>query len=238
MITSTSARTGPHPNFYIVALGASAGGLAALTSFFEAMPPDSGLAFVVIQHLAPDFRSQMAELLGRHTRMRVQEIEDGLPVAPNHVFLIPPGKCLKISQGKLLLSDFDPGSGLNLPIDLFFRSLAEDQGERAIAIGLSGTGSDGTRGIRAIKELGGMVMVQDEESAQFGGMPGNIISTGLADFILPAAAMPEALLKFVNHPLIRPRRPVHLKVDETVLHKIAALVRTQTGIDFSAYKQS
>lgn len=236
---SVEEASGKHArSFYIAGLGASAGGLEALTSFFDAMPADSGVAFVVVQHLAPDFKSQMAELLSRRTRMPVRQVEDGDEVEPNRVYLIPPARCLKIFNGKLLLSDHDAATGPNLPIDLFFRSLAHDQGEHAIAIGLSGTGSDGTRGIRAIKEAGGMVMVQDEQSAKFDGMPGSIIATGLADFILTAAEMPAALLKFTSHPLVARVKGARLQPEETTMHKIAELIRAQSGIDFSGYKQS
>jgi len=236
---SKAKRKRPTTSFFIAGLGASAGGLEALRSFFDAMPGDSGVAFVIVQHLAPEHRSQMAELLARHTPMPVAQVKDGTVVEPNHVYLIPPGKCLKIFHGKLLLSEFKPGDGPNLPVDLFFRSLAEDCGERAIGITLSGAGSDGARGIRAIKEAGGMVMVQDERSAKFKGMPGSVIATGLADYILPASNMSRELLEFIRNPLIaRPEEETRLPADGTTMEKIAELIRAQTGIDFSGYKQS
>ena len=226
------------PPFFVAGLGASAGGLEALGSFFEAMPDDSGIAFVVIQHLSPDHKSMMAELLGRNTRMPVCQAEDGMPVEPNHVYLIPPKKCLTIFHGKLVLTEWDSNKGPNLPIDLFFSSLAEDHGERAIAIALSGTGSDGTRGIRAIKEAGGLVMIQDEHSAKFSGMPHSAIATGLADYILPAPDMPPALLKLIQHPLLALPGGKHLHPPANIMQKIEGLIRAQTGIDFSGYKQS
>ncbi|HNA30432.1 MAG TPA: chemotaxis protein CheB, partial [Thiobacillaceae bacterium] len=145
------------PSYY-VCIGASAGGLEAIEAFFKHMPSDSGLAFVVVQHLSPDYKSLMAELLSKHTHMPVMRSEDGMAIEADHVYLIPPKKNLTIFHGKLLLTDQDASRGVNLPIDIFLRSLAEDQGEKAIAIILSGTGSDGTRGIRAIKEQGGMIM--------------------------------------------------------------------------------
>jgi two-component system CheB/CheR fusion protein len=140
------------PSHY-VGIGASAGGLEAIEIFFRHMPSASGLAFVVIQHLSPDHKSLMAELMAKRTDMPVRRAESGMEVEANHVYLIPPNKNLKIFHGKLLLSDHVRSSGINLPIDIFFKSLAEDQGDKAIAIVLSGTGSDGTRGIRAIKRL-------------------------------------------------------------------------------------
>jgi two-component system, chemotaxis family, CheB/CheR fusion protein len=224
--------------FFVAALGASAGGLEALGSFFEAMPVDSGIAFVVIQHLAPNHKSMMRELLSRKTRMPVSLAEDGERINPNHVYLIPPKKCLTIFHGKLLLTDWDSKKGPNLPVDAFFSSLAEDQAARAIAIALSGTGSDGTRGIRAIKEAGGLVMIQDERSAKFSGMPHSAIATGLADYILPASDMPGELLKFIHHPFLAQRGRAGLRPAETAIQKITSLIHTQSGIDFSAYKQS
>ncbi|MCG8123579.1 MAG: chemotaxis protein CheB, partial [Candidatus Thiodiazotropha taylori] len=138
---------------HIVGVGASAGGLEAIEAFFKVMPPDSGVSFVVIQHLSPDHKSLMAELLSKRTRMPVHRAEDGVLVEPNSVYLIPPNKNLRLFHGRIILSEQDRDArGINLPIDIFFRSLAEDQGAKAIAIVLSGTGSDGTSGIRAIKE--------------------------------------------------------------------------------------
>lgn len=228
----------PLAPFFVVGLGASAGGLEALRSFFDALPPDSGMAFVVIQHLSPDHKSRMAELLARNTRMPVEEARDGTSVEPDRVYVIPAGKCLTIFHGKLLLTPVGADKGRNLPIDLFFTSLAQDRGERAIGIGLSGTGSDGTRGIRAIKEAGGLVMVQEESSAKFSGMPHSAIATGLADFILPASEMPRTLLKFIRHPLFVRPAGAALHPPESTMQKILALLRTKTRIDFSAYKQS
>ncbi|WP_316366176.1 chemotaxis protein CheB [Candidatus Thiodiazotropha sp. CDECU1] len=180
---------------HIVGIGASAGGLEAIEAFFKTMPPDSGVAFVVIQHLSPDHKSLMAELLSKRTHMPVHRAEDGMWVEMNSVYLIPPNKNLRLFHGRIILSEQDRDSrGINLPIDIFFRSLAEDQGAKAIAIVLSGTGSDGTSGIRAIKEELGMAMVQVEETAAFDGMPRSAIATGLVDYILPPEEMPAQLL--------------------------------------------
>jgi two-component system CheB/CheR fusion protein len=227
----------PAASLYVVGLGASAGGLEALRSFFEAVPAKSGAAFVVIQHLAPNHRSQMVELLAAHTRVPVQQIEDGVTVAADNVYVIPPGKCVEIVRGKLLLAEPEKNSP-HLPIDRFFRSLATDCGEMAIAIALSGTGSDGTLGVRAIKEAGGTVMVQDDESAKFSGMPDSAGATGLADYVLPPAEMAGELLKFITHPFVARPKDAELRVSDVTLHNIIGLIRGQIGIDFACYKQS
>jgi two-component system CheB/CheR fusion protein len=229
----------PAPPTHYVAVGASAGGLEAIEFFFSHMPPDSGLGFVVIQHLSPDYKSLMVELLSKKTPMPVHRAEDGMRVLPDHVYLIPPKKNLTIFHGKLLLSEQDHSKGINLPIDVFLRSLAEDQGEKAMAIILSGTGSDGTRGVRTIKEYGGMVMVQDEESAKFNGMPRAAISTGLADFVLPPDQMPAQLLSFVKHPYItKVERSETLLSDEQGLTRVFAMLREKCKVDFTFYKPS
>ena len=231
------ARRGPVGRFYVVGLGASAGGLEALRSFFAAVPAESGAAFVVIQHLAPAHRSQMVELLATHTTVPVSQIEDGVMIQRDHVYVIPPGKWVKIFHGRLFLSDPEKRAPI-LPIDYFFRSLAEDRGELAIGIALSGTGSDGTLGVRAIKEAGGTVMVQDEGSARFSGMPGSAGATGLADYVLPPAEMARELLLFIRHPLVAQMKDAALKVGETTMQKIVSLIHEQTGIDFTSYKES
>lgn len=224
---------------YYVGVGASAGGLEALESFFSPMAPDSGLAFIVIQHLSPDYKSMMVELLSKRTAMPVRRAEEGMRVEANSVYLIPPKKNLSIFHGKLLLSESDHSRGLNLPIDVFLRSLADDQAEKAIGVILSGTGSDGVRGIRAIKEAGGMVMAQSEESAKFDGMPRAAIATGLADFILPPDEMPAKLRSFARHPYAtKVDRPQTLLSDEDRLTRIFALLRERTRVDFTFYKPS
>ena len=224
---------------YYVGVGASAGGLEALEAFFSHMAADSGMAFIVIQHLSPDYKSMMVELLSKRTAMPVQRAEEGMRVEANSVYLIPPKKNLSIFHGKLLLSESDRSRGLNLPIDVFLRSLADDQADKAIGIILSGTGSDGVRGIRAIKEAGGMVMVQSEESARFDGMPRSAISTGLTDCILPPDEMPEKLLSFARHPYAaKTDRPPVLLTDEDNLMRIFALLRERTRVDFTYYKPS
>jgi two-component system CheB/CheR fusion protein len=225
---------------YIVGIGASAGGLEALQEFFKAVPMNSGIGFVVIQHLSPDYKSLMDELLARYTKLRIEKAGDGMLVEPDTIYLIPPRNNLSVFHGKLLLEDQGKRSGIILPIDIFFRSLAKDMGKKAIGIILSGTGSDGTLGTRAIKEAGGMVMVQDERTAKFDGMPRSSISTGLVDFILPPSDMPEALHNYLKHPFIDRAHATEsvLTGDEDNLTKIMMILRDSCGIDFSYYKEN
>ena len=233
-------QTTNHSPVNVVGIGASAGGLEAIETFFKHMPDNSGVAFVVIQHLSPDHKSLMAELLSKRTLMPVHRAEGGMSVEPNCVYLIPPNKNLRIFHGKLLLSDQNRDDrGINLPIDIFFRSLAEDYADKAIAIVLSGTGSDGTSGIRSIKENLGMVMTQSEESAAFDGMPRSAIATGLVDYILPPDAMPNQLLTYLNHPYTsKDDLSSVLLSNEDGLSRIFALLREHNKIDFTYYKPS
>lgn len=233
-LLSTSAKQ------YIVGIGASAGGLEAIESFVKRIPENSDLAFVIVQHLSPDYKSLMAELLSKHTQMPVRRIEDGMLVEKNNIYLIPPRKNLTIFHNRLLLQEqtHREGLNLNLPIDVFFKSLAEDCAEYAVAIVLSGTGSDGSRGIRSIKEHGGMVMVQDESSAKFNGMPNSAISTGLADFILPPEAMPAQLLAFAKHPNSAIQESITKTTGDAGLTRIFSLLREKSKVDFTFYKPS
>jgi len=228
------------PTHY-VGIGASAGGLEAIEAFFTNMPANSGLAFIVVQHLSPDYKSMMVELLSKKTEMGVYRAENGMIVKANCLYLIPPKKNLSIFHGELVLKDQTGGRdrGINLPIDIFLRSLAEDQAEKAIAIILSGTGSDGTRGVRAVKEYGGMVMVQNEGSAKFDGMPRAAASTGVADFILTPHEMPAQLKAYVKHPYVsREKRSDTLLSDEDGLTRIFSELREKTKVDFTYYKPS
>ncbi|MFW5795655.1 MAG: chemotaxis protein CheB [Alkalispirochaeta sp.] len=224
---------------HIVAIGASAGGLEAIEAFFTHVPEDSPFAYVVIQHLSPDYKSLMVEILSKKTTMPVLRAEDGMNVDRSAVYLIPPKKNLTIFHGKLVLSEQDHTQGLNLPIDVFLRSLSEDQGEKAIAVILSGTGSDGTRGGRSVKEKGGIIVVQDVATAKFDGMPAAAIATGLADFILPPAEMPAELLAFTAKPRSSSPggRPKMLS-DEDGMNRVFALLREQFKVDFSLYKKN
>ncbi|WP_437963007.1 chemotaxis protein CheB (plasmid) [Sorangium sp. So ce119] len=221
---------------YVVGIGASAGGLEALEHFFDNLPKESGMAFVVVQHLSPDFRSLMDEILGRRTELPIHLVEDGMLVEPDHVYLIPPKKEMIISGGRLLLSERDPDQELALPIDVFFRSLAQDCGTRAVAVVLSGGGSDGSRGIRAVHEAGGLVVVQDVDSAQFDGMPKTARDAGVADCVMPPQDMPRVLLEHVRSEGRRPERQA-AGVDQAMAG-VYQMLEEQFGIDFTHYKPS
>ena len=230
----------PATGFPVVGIGASAGGLAAFEAFFSGMPSGNqpGMAFVLVQHLAPDHKSILTDLIRRYTRMRVFEVEDGMTVDPNCAYIIPPGRDMAFLNGTLQLLEPTSPRGQRLPIDFFFRSLAQDQHERAIGIVLSGTGSDGTLGVRAIKGEGGMVMAQNPASTEYDGIPRSAIATGLVDYELPPAEMPAQLMAYVAHAFDNPPRAAIVVTPkaETALKKIFILLRAQTGHDFSQYK--
>jgi two-component system CheB/CheR fusion protein len=232
----------PVAEFPVVGIGASAGGLAAFEAFFSGMPVDvdPGMAFVLVQHLAPDHKSILSELVRRYTRMQVFDVEDGMVVKPNCAYIIPPNYDMAFLQGALHLLEPVAPRGQRLAVDYFFQSLAADQHEHAIGIVLSGTGSDGTLGVRAIKAVGGMVMVQSTASSEFDGMPRSAIATGLADYQLPPAEMPARLMAYAAQAFGKPPRsglPATPKT-ESALKKIYVLLRAQTGHDFSHYKPS
>ncbi len=222
----------------IVGLGASAGGLEALESFFQAMPDNSGMAFIVVVHLDPSHVSMLPELLQRHTKMEVLKISDGMVVEANKIYVIPPNHNLSILNGELQL--IEPLTlRAKLPIDYFFRALAQDQGMNAVCIVLSGTGSDGSLGLKDIKAETGMVMVQSVESAAYDGMPQNAIDTGLADYVLAPKDMPKRLRLFFNHMQdTELDKDTDEKTINNTLHKILILIRNQTGHDFSLYKKN
>jgi len=225
--------------FPIVGIGASAGGLAAFEAFFSGMPKDkeTGVAFVLIQHLAPDHKSLLAELIRRYTSMEVIEVEDGMRVRPDCAYIIPPNRDMAILNGSLQL--FEPAlpRGQRLPIDFFFRSLAQDQGERAVCVVLSGTGSDGTLGVRAIKGEGGLVLAQAPASTEYDGMPRSALATGLVDYELEPAQMPAQILAYLKRALAGgPVSSAPAPKAESALKKIFVMLRAQTGHDFSNYK--
>ena len=241
METSEPApRTGT--DFPIVGIGASAGGLAAFEAFFSGMPADTdpGMAFILVQHLAPDHKSILSELVQRYTRMRVFEVADGMTVEPNCAYIIPPAKDMTYQGGALHLTEPEAPRGQRLPIDAFFRSLAQDQRERAIGVVLSGNGSDGALGVRAIKGEGGMVMVQTPSSTDFDSMPRAALATGLVDFELVPAEMPAKILAYIGHAFSGPQRSLMTAPVEPVdsLRTIFALLLSHTGHDFSQYKPS
>jgi two-component system CheB/CheR fusion protein len=228
--------------FPIVGIGASAGGLAAFEAFFSTMPPDRepGMAFVFVQHLARDHKSILSELVRRYTKMEVFEVTDGMVVKPNCTYIIPPNRDMAIVNGALQLLEPTLARGIRLPIDFFFRSLAQDQHDHAICIVLSGTGSDGALGVRAVKGEGGMVMAQTPESTEYDGMPRSAIATGMVDFVLPPQEMPAKLLAYVAHAFGVPLLPISSQSTPQPdgLEKIFLLLRSQTGHDFSQYKRN
>lgn len=228
------------PNF-VVGIGASAGGLEALEEFFGNLPADTGAAFVVVQHLSPDFKSMMPELLSKHTDMPIYQVNDGFKLEKNSIYLMPARTNMLIKEKTLRLSNQNPYRHLNMPIDIFFNSLAHDQQHHAIGIILSGTGSDGTRGVKTIKELGGLIIVQNPESAKFDGMPNSANKTALVDFVMDAREMGECLQKFMSHSQgnsgafdVKPE----LNVKENNLERIFTLLKNHSAINFSQYKAS
>jgi two-component system CheB/CheR fusion protein len=233
----------PPPRPYdvpIAGIGTSAGGLEALEAFFTNMPSDSGMAFVLVQHLDPTHKSILTDLVKPYTKMRVRQVEADMRVEPNHVYIIPPNCDMALAHGTLQLIEPTVPRGLRLPIDFFFRSLAEEQHGQAICIVLSGTGSDGTLGLKAVKEHGGMVMVQDPQTAKYDGMPRSAIATGLVDFVLPTVEMGKQLIAYVRQTLDTrgERRPPPVAQTRNDLQKLFHLLRGHTGHDFSEYRHS
>jgi two-component system CheB/CheR fusion protein len=238
-VRAPEERTAPSTSFPIVGIGASAGGLEALEEFLRKVPPKPGVAFVLVQHLDPTHKGMLVELLQRATSMPVKQAEDRLRVEPDHVYVIPPSKDMSLLHGALhLLPQVSP-RGLNLPIDFFFRSLAEDQQERSIGVILSGMGSDGTLGLRAIKEKAGACFVQSLASAKFDGMPRSAIDAGLADVVADVGQLPARIIDYRRHTphLGRADRLVEDEA-EGALEKVFVLLRANTGNDFSLYKQT
>src|ERR1700726_3660327 len=200
--------------FAVVGLGASAGGLDAFRRLLAALPPGTGMAFILIQHLDPTHVSMMVDLLAGHTPMTVQQAADGMPLERDHVYLIPPGTYLSIRDGALRLSEPLERHGARLPFDFFLRSLAEELGERAICVILSGTGGDGSLGLKAVKEKGGLVIVQDPEDAEYDGMPRSAVLTGAVDLVLPVAKISETLAKYGRQMVLNGERRKGLAPDD------------------------
>jgi len=225
-------------NFPIVGIGASAGGLEALEQFLGNVPENSGMAYVVIQHLDPTQKGMLPELLQRITPMKVYQVADRMPVKINCVYVIPPNKSMSILNGVLHLFDPVETRGMRLPIDFFLRSLADDRGDLSIGVILSGMGSDGSTGLRAIKERNGIVAVQEPADAKFDSMPRSAIELVLVDILAAARELPGRLIDFLKHiPAIRSDLSIEIK-DKSSLEKIIILLRTYTGNDFSLYKKN
>ena len=226
-------------DFPVVALGASAGGLDTFRKLFDALPASNGMAFVLIQHLDPKHESMMVDLLAGHTPMKVLQAADGMPLERDHVYLIPPGAYLAIRDGALRLSKPLERHGARMPFDFFLRSLAEECGERAICAILSGTGTDGSLGLKAVKEKGGLVIVQDPQEAAFDGMPRSAIDTGGADLVLPVAKIPQALARYSRQRYVKDggkglRAPDNV---QEAFADIIDLLAASSPHDFSLYKR-
>jgi two-component system, chemotaxis family, CheB/CheR fusion protein len=228
------------PRFRVVGIGASAGGLEALTGFLQAMRPDSGVAFVVVSHLDPEHKSVLGEILSRVSAMPVREVEDGMAIVPNSVYVIPPNRDMVIAAGILRLTPRAETRVPQMPVDTFLRSLARDCGNHAIGVILSGTGTDGTLGLKAIKEEGGLAFAQDE-TARYSGMPRSAVSAGGVDAILPPADIAAELFRISSHPPLPHAQeappPGGLEQDEVFLQTLRYLSEA-TGVDFAHYKHS
>ncbi|MEJ7671903.1 MAG: chemotaxis protein CheB [Chitinophagaceae bacterium] len=221
----------PH---HIIAIGASAGGMEEITSFFEHTPTD-GVAYVIVQHLSPDYQSRMAEVISRHSQLTVKEAENGMRVIKSQVYTIPSTKFMTIRDGRLFLTDKDKTPGPHLTINRFLNSLAADSGTKAIAVILSGLGSDGTEGVRNIKKEGGIVMARNPETSEFASMPSCAIATGVVDFVLEPELMPETIQDYVKHGT---EYLSDTKDDEKHLTTIVDLIKEKLPLDFTDYKQA
>lgn len=241
-IPSPEENRGKESFFPIVGIGASAGGLEAFTNLLEHLPPDTGMSFVLVQHLAPAKDSILSELLSKTTSMPVHEVQDGMRVEPNHIYVIPPNALMTIFHGALRLQPRPEPRTQYMPVDSLFRSLADDQAQNAVGIILSGTGSDGALGIRAIKAEGGIVIAQDEQSAKYNGMPKSAAATGAVDYLLSPEKIAAELTRISRHPFMAPRITLKSEAPERAgdddLNRIFQLLRTSTGVDFTYYKHS
>ena len=229
--------------FHIVGIGASAGGLEAFLEFLSALPADTGMAFVLIQHLEPHHESQLAQILSHSTKMPVVQAEEGQEVQPNHVYVIPPNTVMVIRNRALRLVPRLESGKPYYPVDIFFESLASDQGPQAVGIVLSGSASDGAQGIRAIKAKCGATFAQDERSAKYGGMPHSAIASGAVDFVLPPARIAEELVNlnsnpYLTSPLEQLDGPLLDKESDGEMQSILDRLKRATQVDFSQYKQS
>jgi two-component system, chemotaxis family, CheB/CheR fusion protein len=226
-------------SFPIVGIGASAGGLEAIEQFLRHLPAGSGMACVVVQHLDPTQKGMMVELLQRATTLKVLQVKDRMKIEPDHVYVIPPNQDMSILHGVLHLLAMAAPRGLRLPIDFFFRSLADDQRDSSIGVILSGMGSDGTLGVRAIKEHAGVVFVQTPASAKFDAMPRSVIDAGLADIVAPAEELAGKIAAYLAHtPVVKPREQPLAGKTQSAVEKVCVLLRSQTGHDFSLYKRN
>ncbi len=225
-------------DLYVVGIGASAGGLDAIQQLFGNLLNDTGMTFVIIQHLSPDYKSLMPELLAKHTRMKIYTAENNQIIKPNCIYLNPKSKNLLINGNKLFLADKSPRPNLNLPIDIFFHTLGEAHKDKSIGVILSGTGSDGSRGIKTIKEAGGTIIVQDPESAQFDGMPNSAINTDLVDYILIPSRIAETIIKTRSNRIQLSPEEEKVKANDIIFSKILDEIHRISNLDFKQYKKN
>lgn len=223
--------------FNIVGIGASAGGLTALKNFFNNMPTDTGTSFVVVQHLSPNHKSLMGELLSKYTTLPITEVHKNTLVKPNNIYLIPPGKNIELKSNTLELSDKPDNRKLNLPINIFLDSLAIARKEYASAVILSGTGSDGTSGIKNIHAYNGLVIAQDPKDAEFSGMVESAMDTGLVDYVMPADKIPDVLVDFVQNPEVKFGMEHEVYKDIGRYDKVISHIQNVADLDFTTYKK-
>src|SRR5205807_1464297 len=242
-LDSSSGDSSPLPDrksdLLIAAVGASAGGIEAFTELISNLATDTGMAFVLVQHLDPEHHSMLTELLSKKTAMRVKEVTNGMIVEPNHLYVIPPNATMSISNHSLQLAPRGDSHALHMPIDHFMRALAEQQGDRAIGVILSGSGSDGTAGLAEIQAHGGVTFAQDEESAKYDSMPRSAVDAGVVDYILPPKSIARELSRIARHPyLVRDVTPELAPAENTGLSLVFQLLRKSTGVDFTHYRQT
>src|SRR5215470_136209 len=225
----------------IVAIGASAGGIEAFTELVTSLPSDTGMAYVLVQHLDPTHQSMLTELVSKKTKMAVEEVADGMGVQPDHVYVIPPNATMSISNHTLQLGPREESRGLHMSIDHFMRSLAEAQGNRAIGVILSGSGTDGTLGMAEIQAQGGVTFAQDETSAKYDGMPRSAIAAGCVDYVLPPKNIARELSRIARHPYVARERAdeaAEFTSAQSGMNTVFQLLRRSTGVDFTHYRQT
>ncbi|MEO7292945.1 MAG: chemotaxis protein CheB, partial [Ginsengibacter sp.] len=224
----------PEEPHHIIAIGASAGGLEELNLFFDCTPIDS-VSYIIVQHLSPDFRSRMVEIIARHSKLEVKEAGNNMPVESNKIYVIPHDKFMTVSGNRFCLTNKDKMKGPHLTINTFFNSMAADYGKKAIGVILSGMGSDGSEGIKTIKNAGGMVIARNPETSEFPSMPSHAIKTGVVDFILDPELMPDAIEDYVKQVA---GFATQNEEDKKTFTAITNLIKEQSPLDFSDYKQA
>src|SRR5215210_8512356 len=228
-------------DFLVVGLGASAGGIKAFKEFFAHVPRESGMAYVVILHLTPEHESHLAEVLQVATEMPVMQVSGSVRIEPNHIYVIPPNKSMAMNDGNLALSEVKRIEERRAPVDIFFRTLADSKNSRAVSVVLSGTGSDGSMGMKRVMEMGGICIVQDPKEAEYSDMPRHSIATGLVDYVLPVAEIPRKIIAYkerLGQTRIHVQSQERPDTDDHALRDIFTLLRVRTGHDFSNYKRA